>query len=140
MYIFFGSCCYGDFSFYYKNSHAEIIKRFGLKINPQETTKKHFDSVVSLTSRLAEHNLTIFNHSFNYLCFGSWEIIVGSGHKERKFSWDGRDFLLEVSDRIKTNMTQGGEWKVVYQKPLGNIKDEELFETVFQLAVELKHN
>lgn len=109
-----------------------------MKINRDETIKKHFDLVVLLTSRLVEHKLSLFHHTYDYLCFGNWEIIIGTGHKERKFFWDGRDFFLTVSDRIKNNLTQGGQWKIVYELPIGEIGDIDLFEKIYQLASEIK--
>lgn len=109
-----------------------------MKINRDETIKKHFDLVVLLTNRLAEQKLSLLYHTYDYLCFGNWEIIVGTGHKERKCFWDGRDFFLTVSDRKIGNMTQGGKWNLVYELPVGEIRDEELFEKVYQLALETK--
>lgn len=109
-----------------------------MKINRDETIKNHFDSVVLLTNRLSEQKLSVFYHSYDYLCFGNWEMIIGTGHMDRRFFWDGRDFILIVNDRKKNNLTQGGQWEIVCQMPIGEISEQELFEKVYQLAAEIK--
>ena len=108
-----------------------------MKINRDETIKKHFDLVVFLTSRLAEVKLSLLHHTYDYLCFGNWEIIIGTGHRERKFLWDGRDFFLTVSDRVKNNLTQDGQWKIVFELPIGEVSDKELFDKVYNLSIEI---
>ncbi len=100
--------------------------------------KKHFDLVSALTVRLSGRGLSLFKHSYDHNCFGNWEMVIGSGHKERRFQWDGRDFFLTVSERTKTNLTQGTQWKSVHENPVGEIADEELFEKVFQMASEIE--
>jgi hypothetical protein len=106
-----------------------------MKIDRNATIKKHFDLVLALTTQLAAHNLSVVNHSYNYLCFGNWEIVVSSGHKERKFLWDGRDFILSVSERMKGNLSQNSQWKNVDEIPLMEIDVGDLFEKVYQLAI-----
>jgi hypothetical protein len=108
-----------------------------MKIDRDATIKKHFDMLHTLTNRLNGDRLSVFSHSYNYLSFGNWEIVIGSGHKEKKFFWDGRDFNLTVSERNKTNLCQNNQWSNVNHIPLGEISDEELFERVYQIAVQI---
>ena len=109
-----------------------------MKLNRNEMIKKHFDMVSALTERLAKRHLSLFKHSYDHNCFGNWEMVIGSGHKERRFLWDGRDFFLTVSERAKTNSTQGEQWRSVHEMPVGEIEDEDLFGKVFQMASEIQ--
>jgi hypothetical protein len=111
-----------------------------MKINRDETIKNHFDSITLLTGLLAKHKLSVIHHTYDYLCFGNWEIIIGAGHNDRRFVWDGRDFFLIVSDRKKNNLAHGGQWKVAYELPIGEVSEKDLFEKVYQLAIEIKKN
>ncbi len=108
-----------------------------MKLNRNEMIKNHFDMVSALTTRLSEQGLSLFKHSYDHNCFGNWEMVIGSGHKERQFLWDGRDFFLIVSERTKTNSTLRTQWKSVHELPVGEVSDEELFEKVFQIASEI---
>ncbi|MCB9757919.1 MAG: hypothetical protein H6753_05815 [Candidatus Omnitrophica bacterium] len=112
-----------------------------MKSTRDETIKRHFDLVAILAERLSQNNLNLIYHRYNYEVFGSWEIIVGTGHIERCFLWDGRDYYLIIKERVKVNSSQGGhggKWEVKSEINIGKVEEGKLFEIVFQSSLEIK--
>jgi CheY-like chemotaxis protein len=61
-----------------------------------DTFLQHCRQIHSLAVRLAEHNISIYSHSFDMLAFGSWVLVMG-GRKDRiRVTWEGKDGILKT--------------------------------------------
>ena len=67
------------------------------KINDGDSAAKHLKRVADLATELGKMGFAIYEHHWDYLCFGSWTIAAGRRKDCYEFSWDGRDFFLSVS-------------------------------------------
>ena len=57
---------------------------------------QHYQQVQLLALRLAEHDISIYSHSFDRLAFGSWVLVVGSGNDRIRVTWEGKDNILKT--------------------------------------------
>lgn len=59
---------------------------------------KHFEAILELGKRMKEIGVAIYEHEYYSLVFGSWTVVVGKRKNRIKFSWDGRDGFLDISE------------------------------------------
>jgi len=67
-------------------------------IDDCQSAKTYFDEVAALATRLARAGISIYGHRFNYLAFGSWEIVAGRRDRMLRFTYDGKDSYLSYCD------------------------------------------
>jgi hypothetical protein len=75
-----------------------------------ESCAVHFDSLARILRDLAEQRIELFEHAYHPQAFGSFEIIVGRGHDQLKFTWDGRESILSVSCAKVQNKNAAPLW------------------------------
>ena len=78
-----------------------------------DTTILHLGLMQRLAERLAGDHFAIYEHTYNQIAFGSWEVVIGTHHKRRRFIWDGKDSLLSVSEAEFTNSSSPPSWRNV---------------------------
>ena len=59
---------------------------------------KHFKAIVDIGERIKEIDVSIYEHHYYPIVFGSWTLIVGKRKERTKFDWDGRDGYLQYSE------------------------------------------
>jgi CheY-like chemotaxis protein len=57
---------------------------------------QHYQQVQLLALRLAEHDISIYSHSFDMLAFGNWVLVMGSGNDRIRVTWEGKDNILKT--------------------------------------------
>ena len=67
------------------------------KIVDADSAAHHFRRVLALADELKQKRLAIYEHHYDYMCFGSWTISAGRRRDCYEFSWDGREFFLSIS-------------------------------------------
>ena len=102
-----------------------------------DTTILHLGLMEWLAERLAGDHLAIYEHTYNQLAFGSWEIVIGTRHKRRRFTWDGKDSLLSVSESEFTNSASPPIWKNVRGAQCSGDSQDNVFERLFVMAREI---
>jgi hypothetical protein len=61
-----------------------------------ETFLQHYQQIHSLALRLAEHNISIYSHSFDMPVLGSWVLVMGRGDDRIRVTWEGKDGILKT--------------------------------------------
>ncbi len=72
--------------------------RYGQKEMNKDTVAflQHYQQIQSLALRLAEHDISIYSHSFDMFAFGSWVLVMGSGNDRIRVTWEGKDKILKT--------------------------------------------
>ena len=78
-----------------------------------QSSVRHIQAVLALAQRLAASDITIYEHNYNKLVFGSWTIVAGKRKERVRFSWDGRDAFLTVEQAGFPDSQQRTEWEHV---------------------------
>ena len=67
-------------------------------IDDSESSAKHFRSLSEIDARLASKRIAIYEHSFHYLAFGSWDLVAGTREKMMRFSYEGKESYMKYGD------------------------------------------
>jgi hypothetical protein len=67
-------------------------------VNDSDSALDHFDRMTRLANALAARGIAIYEHHYFMLGFGSFRLELGTRHKRWRFSWDGKEGFLDVSD------------------------------------------
>ena len=58
-----------------------------MKLDDSQSSADYFKSVADLAERLAKKKVAVYEHSFTYMAFGSWEIVAGRRKKMLRFTY-----------------------------------------------------
>ena len=61
---------------------------------------RHLESIIWLATGMVEHDLAIFEHSYDALSFGNFTLVIGNAHTRVRFTWRSQECVLtlECSD------------------------------------------
>lgn len=68
----------------------------------------------NLESECDTLGITLYEHSYSHLAFGSWSIVAGKPHHRMLFSWDGKGSYLGIGESEFTNSSSSPEWRPVF--------------------------
>lgn len=71
------------------------------------------EELATLANRLLEHDLAIYEVSYNYLAFGSWTLVAGSRHRRLRFEYDGKEDQLDVSESTFSDSQSQPQWETL---------------------------
>jgi hypothetical protein len=92
---------------------------------------EHTELLNELTLKADEMGLTMFEHSYNHLAFGSWFVIFGKPHHRLHFSWDGKDSYLNISESDFGNSNSLPNWKPIStNNSVSTTEQENIFEFI----------
>ena len=74
------------------------------------TQREHFDLMREFSVFCSDHALLVFEHHFHWLVFGSWTIVVGTSHSRLRFTWDGKEGVLEVAEAVIGSQADRPAW------------------------------
>ncbi len=77
------------------------------------TSIEHIRLVNEIADFCESRDLTIFEHQYNYMVFGSWFLVIGKRKQRMKFSWDGKESYLGVEVSQFENSNSVAEWQPV---------------------------
>ena len=63
-----------------------------------DSQSSYFRRLADLAERLAKKKVAIYEHSFEYMAFGSWEIVAGRRERMLRFNYDGKESYLFYCD------------------------------------------
>jgi hypothetical protein len=69
-----------------------------MKLDDSQSSLAYFRSFADLTARLAKAKVAVYEHSFTYMAFGSWEIVAGNRKKMLRFTYEGKESYLSFCD------------------------------------------
>ena len=61
-----------------------------------DTFLQHCRQIHSLALRLAEHNISVYSHSFDRLALDSWVLVMGTPKDRIRVTWEGKDGMLKT--------------------------------------------
>jgi len=76
------------------------------------------EALVTLANRLLEHDLAIYEVSYNYFAFGSWTLVVGSRHRRLRFQYDGKEDQFDVSESTFSDSQSPPQWEALPSQTL----------------------
>jgi hypothetical protein len=62
-----------------------------------DSASTRLESLARLMRELADERIELFELTYHPQAFGSFELVLGRGHDQLKFTWDGREAILSVS-------------------------------------------
>jgi hypothetical protein len=57
----------------------------------------HLERLLRVLKNLQPRGISLYEHQYHPVAFGSFVAVLGHARKRVKFSWDGREFMLSVS-------------------------------------------
>lgn len=105
-------------------------------LNDAQAALPHFTLLATLAERLASQSRAIYHHHFDYLSFGSWQLIAGVRRRRTQITWDGRDHTLSASLAVFADSQSRPPWQPISEQRLGPGDDARLFGLVEQLVLE----
>ena len=97
----------------------------------------HLGLMLALAERLGGDGIAIYEHRYHLLAFGSWEVVVGTRHRRRRFVWDGRTAVLTLHESTFQDSTSAADWASVPDLQCDGYTQEEVFRMVSDLSREL---
>ena len=97
---------------------------------------RHLAAVSAMAARLAPRSIAVFRHTYEYLSFGSWSLVVGNRHRRLRLQWDGKEGILFCAISTHTGSSAPAEWNEVASAPVSGSDPEALFSTVEQLVLQ----
>ncbi len=80
---------------------------------------EHTELLNKLATQLEIIGLTLYEHAYYYQVFGSWHVIVGKPHDRMRFSWDGKESYLGVTQAQFSNSNSIPVWEPDLDNSLG---------------------
>lgn len=71
---------------------------------------EHFSAMAQLEASFAARKICIYEHSYHYLAFGSWMLVIGNAHKRLQFVWEGRDGALTAYAATLQSQKDHPQW------------------------------
>jgi hypothetical protein len=92
---------------------------------------RHLEQIAELERVLQAIGVTLYEHHYHYLIFGSFELVVGKPHRRMKIVWDGKESCLTVERSKFPNQGAHPEWK---HEQLLRISSDAVVETIEQVV------
>ncbi|MFQ5850878.1 MAG: hypothetical protein ACE5JU_09855 [Candidatus Binatia bacterium] len=99
-----------------------------------ESAYRHIEHLEGLAEALRKDGIAVLEHSYHALAFGSFVLVVGRPMKRLKFSWDGKEFFLDVFYAEGDSSAVIPKWEHRENKRLGAIDNDELFRMIEDMS------
>jgi hypothetical protein len=103
-------------------------------VSLSESAFQHIERVRRLAKVLHEDGIGVLEHSYHALAFGSFALVVGRPRKRLKFSWDGKEFFLDVLYAEGDSSAVIPTWAHRENRRLGAIDQDDLFRIIEDMA------
>jgi hypothetical protein len=103
-------------------------------VSISESALRHIERVKRLAEGLHEDGIGVLEHSYYALAFGSFVLVVGRPRKRLKFSWDGKEFFLDVLYAEGDSSAVISTWAHRENRQLGAVDQDELFGIIEEMA------
>ena len=97
-----------------------------MKLDGGAISPGHCKAFTEFAERLATTSIAIFEHHFDYLCFGSWVVVAGSRHRRVRLTWDGRESSLVCEAADFVGSSAPARWQEVEIRSAANPEDAAL--------------
>jgi hypothetical protein len=99
-----------------------------------ESALQHIRRLEDLAEALGKDGIAVLEHSYHALAFGNFVLVVGRPTKRLKFSWDGKEFFLDVFYTEGDASAVMGKWEHRENRRLGSVDHDELFRTIEEMS------
>ena len=103
-------------------------------MNDADSSKNFISALAGFSHRQAEAGIAIYGVAYDFLHFGSWTIELGARHQRSLLQWDGREFLMSLSQCDVADSHAPREWKLVAEEP---VADRSTHDQIFSAAEKL---
>ena len=83
------------------------------------------NALAGLATRLSVDGLAIYSVRYDYLAFGSWELVAGRRRSRVRVVWHAKDGILEVSAAHLANPTDEPQWQPVTERDFSKKRSEQ---------------
>jgi hypothetical protein len=56
----------------------------------------HFEKLTHLLGEFSAEHIELLEHHYHPAAFGSFVLVLAKGHRQLKFEWDGKEFILAL--------------------------------------------
>jgi hypothetical protein len=94
---------------------------------------EHTELLNSLNTQCNSIGLTLYEHNYNYMHFGSWSLVVGTSKNRMQFSWDGKESYLGISVSSFQNSNSAPCWESDLSGISGTtLSEEQVFQFIYE--------
>ena len=96
--------------------HEPSLTKGGFRVgyspmNPiAASSREHVAQLAALLEDLASHGIGLYEHRYDALVFGSFQITPGLPHQLVRFTWEGRDATLGVEFQTLKSQQTNAAW------------------------------
>jgi len=96
----------------------------------------HFDLLAKLVADCASRDVTCYEHEYDSQVFGSWSVTFGGPHHRTRFSWDGKESYLGVSESDFENSNSVPNWVPNPEVCIGgtDLAGKDVFEHIYKMV------
>ena len=106
-------------------------------MNDAESSASFISALAAFSDSLSESGIAIYGLTYDLLHFGSWTIEVGKRHHRSLLQWDGKEFLMSLSQCDVADSQAPRDWKLVTEEPVADHSTHgELFRFAENLVLE----
>jgi hypothetical protein len=74
------------------------------------SSREHVAQLAALLEGLASQEIGLYEHRYDALVFGSFQITLGRPHQRVRFTWEGRDATLGVEFQTLKSQQNNAAW------------------------------
>ena len=94
---------------------------------------EHTELLDDFANSCQQVGVTLYEHSYHYQAFGSWYVVVGKPHHRMRFSWDGKESYLGISEAEFCNSNSVPEWRPIFPSISGTqTRPAEVFDFILK--------
>jgi hypothetical protein len=70
----------------------------------------HLEGLTRLLREFSSDRIELLEHTYHPAAFGSFELVLGKGHQQVKFVWDGKESILSLYFATVQNKNSVPAW------------------------------
>ena len=106
-------------------------------MNDVESSASFMSALAAFSESFSESGIATYGIAYDLLHFGSWTIEVGKRHHRSLLQWDGKEFLMSLSQCHVADSQAPREWKLVTEEPVANHSvHDEMFRAAENLVLQ----
>jgi hypothetical protein len=74
------------------------------------SSREHVAQLATLLEDLAAYGIGLYEHRFDALVFGSFQVTLGRSHQRVRFTWEGREATLVVEYQTLKSQEDNAAW------------------------------
>ena len=97
-------------------------------MNDAESSASFLLALAAFSQALSQSGIAIYGVAYDLLHFGSWTIEAGERHDRSLLQWDGKEFLMSLSQCEVADSQAPRDWKLIAEESIAqNSTHDEIF-------------